>query len=359
MTANRTGGRTEKNNALINNDQMPHAMLSRSRSVNSNLGKASPNNISPNIARRMCSVDSLNHNKDGTNSGARTVLNSKFPDKGQLRQSPRAAGAYVNEGRGRSDSPFGACPSTSFESTLPTNPVKNKLRTDTSSASNIRLNHLMSRTSSSNSISDLSPCSVDDNSSNKLVSSKASTLTIDSQPSSATYTSTCNNTTNDAISVFDNNLLSTLDDAINIDSLRNDNIGLDAFEFSSSANDRDDIGSNALNLSAEEVQQTLSSVSADSALPDLSLPCSNAENNPPSNVNERLHGDVLNEDIDFDSNVDRVELRGILSSPSSSNALTTSTTTVVTSATDAAASTVIATSLVINFCKAVFCIFLF
>ena len=287
MSTSRTANRTDKNSSLMNSDQVPHAMLSRSRSVN--IGMGNTNNINSNVARRMCSVDSHNH-KDGTSN--RNVNSMKFPDQNQLRHSPRTN--YVNEGRAQSESPFGACPPTSFDSGLPVNPVKGKLRSDSVSTPTMRLNHLMSRTSSSNSISDLSPCSTEENST-KL--NKTSSLALDSLPSSTVFTPVCNSTS-DAITdlnIDENNLLSTLGDDINIDSLQNDelsSVGLDAFEFSNGGNGQDDIGSNALNLSAEEVQQTLNSVSA---LPDITLGCTSTDGNQTaSDMSDKVQTDIEN-----------------------------------------------------------------
>ena len=193
----------------------------------------------------------------------------------------------------------------------------------------------MSRTSSSNSISDLSPCSAEENTS-KL--NKTSSLALESSlPSSATFTPVCNNT-NDAINdlSIENNLLSLDDDDINIDSLQNEQLDLDDFDFPGSGNDRDDIGSNALklNLSAEDVQQTLNSVSADQPLPDISMGCASTDNNNPtsSDADNRSQTDLLSENI---------ELRDILTTTSSS------VTTLPTSSVETTSSKLIPTSLVI------------
>ena len=326
MPASRTVNRTDK--TFAKSEQASHGMLSRSRSVNSNIGQGNPNNVNPNIARRMCSVDS-NHNKDSATS--RNATNAvKFSDK--VRHSPRTN--YVHEGRSQSESPFGTGPPASFESALPGNSSKSKPRSESSSTPNMRLNHLMSRTSSSNSISDLSPCSAEENTS-KL--NKTSSLALESSlPSSATFTPVCNNTS-DAINdlSIENNLLSLDDDDINIDSLQNEQLDLDDFDFPGSGNDRDDIGSNALklNLSAEDVQQTLNSVSADQPLPDISMGCASTDNNPTSSdADNRSQTDLLSENI---------ELRDILTTTSSS------VTTLPTSSVETTSSKLIPTSLVI------------
>jgi len=329
MAASRAVNRSDK--SLMKSELTSHGMLSRSRSVNSNIGKGTSNSANPNIARRMCSVDSNNHNNKDCATNRSVANTVKFPDK--LRHSPRTN--YVNEGRAQSESPFGTCPPTSFDSGLPGNPAKSKLRNDSSNAPNMRLNHLMSRTSSSNSISDLSPCSAEENT---IRLNKTSSLALENLPSSATFTPVCNNTS-DAINdlSIDNNLLSSFnDDDINIDSLQNEQLDLDSFEFPSSANDRDDIGSNALklNLSAEDVQQTLNSVSVDSSLPDISMGCSSTEGNPAvSDANDGSHTDLLSENI---------ELRDILSSTSSSVA------TLPTSSVETTSSKLIPTSRVRN-----------
>ena len=289
-------------------------------------------NVTPNVVRRMGSCDSLNH-KEGTASSNRTINSSKFSDKVQLRHSPRTPVDFMSsEGQARSESasPFSPVPASFGDNIMTTNAIKNT-KSDNLSAGNTQINHLSSRTSSNNSISDLSPCSAvtDENAANKSSLHKNSFHAIETTSSISTaFTSECNITTS-ASSIadinIDNPLLSTLDDDINIDSLK-------VFPFSTTDSGRDDIGSNALNLSAEEVRQTLNSVSADSTLPEISLADTNSENLPTvSDCPSGTQSGVLNTTLDFDGGANRIELKDILSSSTAvSMATTTSSTTVVT-----------------------------
>ena len=324
---------------LHNAEPTSHNLLSRSLSVNSSMSnKAPPNSANPNLARRMYSVDSGNLNKDGLNpSGGMNA--SKLPEKSSLRHSPRATGDFANsETRSRNDnnSPFSSSSASFNESAMDQNPSKAKLKTE------VRLNHQVTRASSANSVSDLSPCSevTDENASAKQLANKNSSH-MKPSTSNPSYSNECNNNPNSSIAdiTIDNSLLASLGD--DIDNIP-DNMTLDSFPFSSTGNGG---GSNPPDLSADEVQEALNSVSENS----LNINLANVNNgNLPSHsdLGTRLPTEVLSENnVDFGTcpTSEKLEL-DILSPASVSTSLATSTTdTAAVAATSDASTSKLAT----------------
>nr|XP_018669172.1 B-cell CLL/lymphoma 9 protein isoform X2 [Ciona intestinalis] len=243
--------------------------------------------------------------KEGSN---RVPSLTKVNDKLSQRQSPRTPVDYSASDR---DSPFNSysSPSSNENPHMVTSArakAKGNFTQDLPTTTTVSHPHRMSRTSSSNSVSDLSMCSeVTDENGHAESSTTTTVSSLSSEISSSgvqymTRTETSEGTTMNNELRIENELIdSPYDDdtaivnAINdfteasgdslktrdgiIDSksreerLQNDKVGLslddvDNFRFPDATTVAGDIGPDALNLSAEDIQQTLNSVSAETNL---------------------------------------------------------------------------------------------
>nr|CAB3225280.1 B-cell CLL/lymphoma 9 protein-like [Phallusia mammillata] len=235
---------------------------------------------------------------------------TKSKDKSSSRQSPRATSDYLNDLGGRPmvgyESPTISYPSpSSSENALTTTTVarcKTKVHERESNTPVTATGHIsnhLSRTSSSNSVSDLSRCSevtdesghTDGGNITTATSSEGMLTHVSYSPatrgqvdmeSTLQYSHFEDSAIVDALGFQDEEQSSTSKPSapLNIENsntatmnreevLPNDNgLNLD-FQFAGGTGGPADLGQKALNLSAEDIRQTLNSVSAESDLPDL------------------------------------------------------------------------------------------
>lgn len=283
--------------------------------------------MNPSLARRMASVDMLNPSKEVSNSaGGQLINSSKLPEKNSLHHSPLASGDFTSsDARKRNDnnSSFNLSTVSYSETVLGQNQLQMNPKND------LQLNHHISRTSSANSVSDLSPCSeiTDENTSIKRHSNKNLVHTLNPTSSNPPFGNECNNDPNPQISELpiDNSLLNDFDDDI----LQTDNITLEGFAFSSDGNGS---GANPPDLSAEEVRQALNSVSEESL--NIGLTNTGSSNiSSQSDLDVGLSAAVISEsNINFAANStsEKLDIKDILSSSTASSSHTTSSVTDLT-----------------------------
>ncbi|CAK8676484.1 unnamed protein product [Clavelina lepadiformis] len=375
-------GRSEKLNHLTN-EKGRNSTLTRSASVS----KSRPNAGNVNcIPRRYGSVDERD-----TCTGARPLINSAKFEKGVLRNSPRGAGEYASadvscRNMSDHDSPFNSYPSpSSNENAISIIPSKGKLKgVGTPGVTAHHTNSRISRTSSSNSVSDLSPCSEVTDESATHSDTIQSTSAGEIQSTNTLFQTECNNpinpgaTTGQLSSPFDvdteimdvlmskpinteqttkNQTTSQSCKLPNKDRLQSDKIGLslddvDTFPFQDTGSASDDISTDALNLSVEDIQRTLNSVSAENALPEMTIPQNTDTTFPSDFGSPSLQTDILSQSTNSGLNFDggptdmlSTEVRKsespsltTVSMAESTSLTTTIITTAVSSATDVTSS---------------------
>lgn len=298
------------------------------------------------------------------------------------RQSPRGASDLMTDLGGRPmvgyESPTISYPSpASSETALTTAPTvarsktKGMERGPSTPVANTAPGHIsnhLSRTSSSNSVSDLSRCSeVTDESGQTDGGNMVVATSSDSMLAHVSFSPTANNQvdmesslqyphfgesaivdalglnnedrsstkkTNTQLSLENSNTTSMNTDEV----IPNDNALNIDFQFPDGSTGPADLGQKALNLSAEDIRQTLNSVSAESGLPDLGSDSTVFDDQAIQLMNNNSGYDITQSADSFSSSETTRVLSPSITAVSATSS-TSSTTSIVTTAVSSATTT--------------------